>query len=52
MCIRDRLLTALVDERIAVADALLAQGADVDAPNFYNDENLSLIHVSEPTRPY
>ena len=41
------LLTALVDERVAVAQALLAAGADVDAPNFYIDENkVTLAHTA------
>jgi hypothetical protein len=41
------LLTALVDERIEVADALLAFGANVDAPNCYIAENgTTLAHTA------
>ena len=41
------LLTALVDERVNVADSLIASGANVDAPNFYKDENnVTLAHTA------
>lgn len=41
------LLTALVDERVNVADSLLANGANVDAANFYVDEkNVTLAHTA------
>lgn len=41
------LLTALIDERLNVADSLLANGANVDAANFYVDErNVILAHTA------
>ena len=52
MCIRDRINTVRVDAMKAV----VAQYPDMkiidSQPGDWNVQKLSLIHISEPTRPY
>ena len=37
---------------LGIAKALAAQGADIVLNGFGDVDGLSLIHISEPTRPY
>ena len=52
MCIRDRKTTAKEDDSWSMTDWLLLGGAAVGAYAVYSNWGLSLIHISEPTRPY
>ena len=52
MCIRDRLITCAADLKPPIREYLLLDPKPADSMPITARPLLSLIHISEPTRPY